>query len=170
MGWFGYDLYDGDDTFTTQLELLSKAGIDGKYIYEDDKPEPDCCLACGRPYMEPLPKPHAYNDTMIIKLSPEHKKAVKKAYPKLVKYLKPKTPKSSRDMEDWSIGWQMFADLLINNDLPMTKEIKSAAIKANDWLATDAHCGDFNEPLTRRANIKSFGRKLDRYGKKKKRR
>lgn len=160
MGWFGYDLYDGDGTFTAQLEILEKAGIEKHRIYEDD--ESIYCHTCGQ---ETEKRIKAYNDMPTIELTSEHKKQLVKAYPKIVKYLKVKQPKGVYDREDWAIGWQMFADLIVNNKLPMTKQIKDIATKANNWLATDEHCGDFNEPKERRMCVKAFGNKLRSYKK-----
>lgn len=163
MGWSGYDLYEGDCTFTTQLHLLKLAGIEDKYI--NGTGETIFCPTCK--HEQYLETTSAYSEQRIIKLTEEHRKIVTKAYSKLVKYLNLQPPKpkhmSLYDMETWAIGWQMFADLIVNNKLPMAKQIKSVAKKANNWLASDEHCEYFDEPKTRCRYVQKFGKKLEKY-------
>lgn len=164
MGWSGYDLYDGDGTFTFQLLILEKAGIPKHRIY--DSTYVDNCPTCGQERRIDL---KTYSDHETIRLSDEDKKILLCAYPKIVKYLKLKPTKTDQYYtEDWSINWQMFADLLMNNNLPLTKQIKKLATQAATWLTTDFHCGDFSEPRERRAVTKAFAARLNKYKVKKK--
>lgn len=142
MGWFGYGIYDGDETQSFQISLLEKCKFVKTLKYED--------ISDG---MEPWNS--EYRD--IIRIPDEFKSQFKKKIPLLVKSL----PNKKFWDEDSAIEWQMFGGIFVDNDIKIPKKIKKKVIDATEFLMGE-HASLFDVPSKRKAKLKNFLEKVNR--------
>jgi len=139
MGWFGYGLYDGDDTQTSHIDFIKRAipSLSKDDIYE--------MLGSGETSI-----PNNYIA------------AFKKGVPAILK--KMKAPKNMLELkwydEDFAIDWQMLLSLFVDNNLSVPHDVLVNGMLACHYLLGD-HAADFNYPGKRRASIKRFMKKVD---------
>lgn len=143
MGWFGHGLYDGDETFTRQLDFASRAlRKNWDAVYD------------------------VYGDAKVLVLTPEHQaiaaQNIDRSYKRLAK--KPAREGDYWRMESWAMDAHLLADLLINNRLPMKRKFKDDALAAIKWLK-DVHAQDFNSPGARRKHLTKLEVKIKKYRK-----
>lgn len=132
MGWFGYGLYDGDDTQTRHIDFIKWAI---PTLSDDDVFE----------YLEG-------KRTIIPKnLLPSFKKGI----PSILK--KMKTPKYWDEYA--AIDWQMLLSLFVDNNLKVPRIILINGMLASDYLLGE-HAEDFNNPSMRKKCIKYFMNKV----------
>lgn len=135
MGWFGYGLYNGDETQTCHLKFLCKA------IPSLSEDEAFDCMKL--------------NKTLIPKnLLSDFKKGI----PLIFKGIK--TPNLMRWDEYDAIEWQMLLSLFIDNDIAVPHKVLVYGLLACHYLLGE-HSSDFNEPNKRRAAIRRFMKKVD---------
>lgn len=136
MGWFGYGLYDGDETQTAHIDFIRQAI---PYLRSDDVYD---CLGSSRTIL-----PQNYI------------KSFKKGIPNILKKIK--TPKNILKWnEDLAIEWQMLLALFVDNNLMVPHKILVYGMLACNYLLGE-HSNDFNEPSKRRASIRRFMKKVD---------
>lgn len=134
MGWFGYGLYDGDETQTLHIDFIKTAipSLSKDYeIFEFLK----------------VRKTLIPRDLIL---------EFKKGIPSILKKIK--NPKKWND--DIAIQWQMLLSLCVDNDLIVPHDILVYGVLASYYLLRD-HAEDFNEPHKRRATLKRFIKKVD---------
>ena len=135
MGWFGYGLYDGDDTQTCHLGFIKTAipSLSKDEVYD----------FLGR------------RKTLIpVDLVPRFKKGI----PSILKKLK--APNLARWNEDIAIDWQMLLALFVDNNLQVPYKVLVYGMLACYYLMGE-HAADFNEPGRRRAHLRRFMKKVD---------
>lgn len=133
MGWWGYSIYDGDETQTLHYNFLEWA----KVATEDEIFDGDW-LECEKTV---VPK-----DKIPI---------LKKNLGLILK--KMKSPKYWN--EDAALSWQMLAALLLDNNIKLPKIVKDKAKDATIYLMGE-HAVDFDSTVKRRNQLKKFLQKL----------
>lgn len=140
MGWFGYGIYDGDETQTCHLDFLKRAGYKVKYSS-----------------VEILEFFFKNNKTV---LSKEAKDLVTKNMDKILNKM-PKTIQSNiknhlyfKDDCD-AVEWQMLLALCLDNKIKPSKLIKQNGILATEYLI-HYHSVGFTNPSARRASLRRF--------------
>ena len=136
MGWFGYGLYDGDETQTCHLTFIKQAipSLKSDDIFD---------MLGSRKTKIPQ------------HLIPEFKKGI----PNILRKIKFPRNILAWD-EDNAIEWQMLLSLFVDNNLGIPRKILVRGMLANHVLL-GKHAEDFNEPSRRRAAIKRFMKKVD---------
>ena len=134
MGWFGYNLYDGDETQTRHLEFMKIAGI----VKDDDEG-----FSCFRMRKTKIPKEKV--NLLISNYSKIEKLMSKK------KFLN----------EDDALAWQMFASLYLDNNVKLPSRLKEKAISATEYLIQE-QCDDFDKPYLRRRVLNNFLNKVNK--------
>jgi hypothetical protein len=135
MGWFGYGLYDGDDTQTCHIGFI-KTAIPS--LSEDDIFE----FLKSRRTLIP--------DSLVLRF--------RKGIPFILKKIK--APNLARWNEDKAIDWQMLLALFVDNDIQVPHKVLVYGMLACHYLMGD-HAADFNEPSRRRAALRRFMKKVD---------
>lgn len=135
MGWFGYGLYDGDDTQTYHIKFI-KTAIPSLSIND---------------ILEFL---HFRKTKIPDNFIAEFKKGV----PHLLKKIK--TPTMMKWTEDNAIEWQMLLSLFTDNNLIVPHKVLVYGTLANYYLL-GTHAEDFSEPAKRRSTIRRFMKKVD---------
>lgn len=134
MGWFGYEIYDGDETQTRHIDFLKWA----KVIRNDN--EASILLDISGTF-----------------LSDEEVKTLKKN----TKLILLKMPKSIKDEND-AIAWQMLLCLFIDNDIKPLKIILNNGIKSTKFLMGE-HANEFDNPKERKRFLKNFLKKVNKW-------
>lgn len=139
MGWFGYGIYDGDETQTEHCDFLKWAKIGRD---DDERSE------------------YFGNKGTILPL--DLRERLIKNTPLILKKM-PKVPKSKFHMFDEysAITWHMLLALFIDNQIVPTKEIFEKGINATEYLMGE-HADDFNSPYKRRKKLKEFIAKAEK--------
>lgn len=132
MGWYGYNLYDGDETQTRHLEFMKVANI----IKNDDEG-----FGCFRMKKTKIPK--------------EKVNLLISNYSKIEKLMSKKKILN----EDDALAWQMFALLYLDNELKLNAKLKEKAILATEYLI-QSQCDDFDKPHLRRRVLNNFLNRL----------
>ena len=130
MGWFGYGIYDGDDTQTEHINFIRQAGI------EKDE---DTIFAMLKSRKTIIPK--------------DKRHLLKTNLDKILK----KMPKKIRD-EDDALMWQMLLALFLDNGVQPPNEVLIKGIEATGYLLGE-HASDFNNPSARRRVLNNFIKK-----------
>lgn len=136
MGWFGYGIYDGDETQSFQISLLEKCKFTKTLKYED-------ILNGLEPWVADCSDP--------IRIPNEFKSRFKKKIPFLVKSL----PNKKFWDDDSAIEWQMFGGLFVNSNIKIPKNIKKKVIDATEFLMAE-HAELFDKPSERKKVLKKF--------------
>jgi hypothetical protein len=132
MGWFGYNIYDGDGTQSCHYDFIKTANLTMKV---------DVVVVNEQEWM-------TKDGTLIPeKLLPQFKLAI----PKIVKTL----PNKKFWSDDDAIEWQMFGALLLCNRIKINKTLKKKVIDATEYLMGE-HAAAFDEPYKRRKILKKF--------------
>lgn len=132
MGWFGYGIYDGDDTQTRHYDFIKWAGVK----VGDDKIS-EWLHSRGTKI------PNEYIETFV------------KGLPKVIK----KMPKTRFWNEDNALEWQMLGALCFYNNIG-DRETIFKCLEATDYLIQSEHTEDFNMPRLRMAALKRFKKKI----------
>ncbi len=145
MGWWGYGIYDGDDTITQQYDFLCNAKICEKtdegydyYLenyYGKIKSKEDCDKLVQNQDMaaKKLPKKIILGHNVLIK--------------------------GWDDDEDRAIAWQMFVALFVDNNLPIKKGYAQKGIEATEFLKL-AHAKQFINVGARIKHLNTFIKKV----------
>jgi len=136
MGWFGYGLYDGDETQTCHIEFLKNAGVAKNDIEANE-------------FL-------GVNGTVLTL------DKMKKFVDNLNKVLK-KMPNLYRENfidEDNAIEWQMLLSLFVDNETAAPKEVYEMGVKATNYLM-GWHADDFDKPKSRRKVLSDFLKKAE---------
>jgi len=136
MGWFGYSLYDGDDTQSLHIDFIKWA------------------------------IPQVSEDTIFgwlhyrkTKIPAGYFLQFRKGVPNLLKKIK--APKNKLNWnEDKAIEWQMLLALFVDNNLIVPHKVLVYGMLACYYLLGE-HSADFREPSKRRAVIRRFMKKVD---------
>lgn len=135
MGWFGYGIYDGDETQTAHIDFIKKLKI-----------EKDTDII---------------HDMLTIKgtIIPDNKKVLlkknyKKVFDKLSKYKF--IPGRLHCIDEYkAIEIQMFGALFLDNNVKMPFIVKKKVIEAVEFLL-GYHADDFDNPRKRKNVLKNF--------------
>jgi hypothetical protein len=137
MGWFGYGLYDGDDTQTQHIDFIKRA-------------------------IPSLSEDEIVDNMLGIKktsIPEKYHVQFRKGIPAILKKIK--APKNLFKWdEDKAIEWQMLLSLFVDNNLSVPKEVLINGMLACHFLLGE-HADDFNSPSRRRASIKRFMKKVN---------
>lgn len=137
MGWFGYNIYDGDDTQTQHLDFCKWAKL---YKSDNDLSWQDEHLTeCGT------------------KLNKEEKKLFLENIDLVLK----KMPKRKYYSEDDHMMWHMLLALFVDNKMKPPKIVKQKGTEAVQYLMGD-HASDFCEPSRRRSCLRRFLEKVEK--------
>lgn len=139
MGWFGYGIYDGDDTQCCQYDFLKNAKVISSY--ED--------------FID------LQTDDMIL-LNEDQKKILLKNFKGVLKHM-PKIDKQFEYFEDYdaALEWQMLLGLFVDNKMEVPFVVFNNGVKATLYLMGD-HAAEFDYPNKRRAKLKSFIKKAEK--------
>lgn len=138
MGWFGYGLYDGDETQTRHLDFIKWAKVP---LSED--------------------KIFKFLKSKKTSIPEEYKVNFRKGIPALLKRIK--APRNCFSWnEDLAIEWQMLLCLFVDNNMSPPNKVLVYGTLASHFLLGN-HADDFDFPSKRRAAIKRFLKKLDDY-------
>lgn len=132
MGWFGYDIYDGDETQTRHYNFLKW----GKVSNNDE--EIENWLTC--------------DGTLI----PKEKASI---LLKNINLVLKKMPKVKFWNEEKALEWQMLGALFLDNKIKIPTIIRKNTILATEYLIGE-HAEDFLEEKTRRRYLRKFIRKI----------
>lgn len=136
MGWWGYGIYDGDETQSFHCELIERAKIntvvDSDMIYDGD-------------WLK-------IKETIIPK---KYKSQFIKSIDKIAKTL----PNKKFWDESSALEWQMFGALLLDNKIRIKKEFKKKIVDATEFLMGD-HADAFDEPSKRKKVLRDFLKKI----------
>lgn len=138
MGWFAYDIYGGDDTQTRHYDFLKWSDT----AKENQIMEEDWLM------IRKTKIPKQYIDKFVT------------GVPKILKKIKPRTPKHWND--DSAIEWQMLLALFLDNDIKPPLEILNNGISATEYLMGE-HAADFDNTSLRRRNLRNFIKKAKKY-------
>lgn len=127
MGWFGYGIYDGDETITRHIDFLKWAKVCES---EDDA-------------LDHLGGRATILTEAEIKVLKKNIKLILNKMPKQIKY------------EDDAIEWQMLLALFVDNGIKPSKVIFDRGIEATNFLMGQ-HAEDFDEPVRRKKNLRNF--------------
>lgn len=133
MGWLGYTIYSGDGTQTRHYDFLKWAKVASKDEIFDNN--------------------WLQNRKTIVP---------KDRIPILFKNLNlivNKMPKKQFWTEDSAIEWQMFAALLLDNQIKLPNIVRVRAKEATEYLIQES--GDFDKPYLRRKHLRKFLEKLN---------
>lgn len=164
MGWSGYSIYDGDGTFSCQMDMIEKAG------YADDAEVP---LRDGRAV-----ETWILDETDLV--ADEVLAKVYRAYPKIVKKLgidglvdlnakafeTKVQAKMARDHyyeEDVLVPLTMVADFFLRHGAAMPGKLQQNAVLATKLLLASEHTQDFDEPALRKRELRKHMGKLERF-------
>lgn len=128
MGWFGYGIYDGDETQTLHYYWLLKTKIAKNF---------DEAFEMVKKTRTIIPK------NKINQFKKEMKKIIDKTKP----------PKSWN--EDKALHYQMLLSLYLDNKLKPPAIVKKLGLEATKYLLND-HCDEFDNPSARRKVLKGF--------------
>jgi hypothetical protein len=137
MGWFGYGIYDGDDTQSLHYDWLVKIGV---YKNIDDAIDGDIILRKTK-----IPKDKIH---LLIK-----------NWRKIANSLSKKIETGKWDThghdEGRALEWQMLLALFNDNNLKAPKLVFKMGIEGTKFLMGE-HSSDFDKPSSRRAALKRF--------------
>lgn len=134
MGWFGYGIYDGDDTQTQHISFIKWSGIEkNKNVIFDWLTARGTIIPYGK------------------------KKSFIKNIGKITRKIK--LPKYWN--EDKAIEWQMLLSLLIDNKIKPPKLVFDKGVEATEYLIGQC-CGDYDNPSYRASALRRFIKKAYR--------
>ena len=138
MGWFGYGIYDGDETQTRHITFLKWAKIehDSDVIFDNYFIEDKTIL----------PK-----DKLLL-------------FQKNISFILKRITKPSKWDEDSAIEWQMLLALFVDNKLKAPAKIYENGVSATIHLME--YADDFDNPSKRKKALKKFIDTADKYNKK----
>lgn len=146
MGWFGYNIYDGDGTSECHENFLVRAKIAKNSQEASDMFGYRGLIAKTRIPVEKQPLLRK-NIALVLKKMPRWK--------------------NPRSMEEWDlIEWQMLLSLFVDNNIRPTKEVFDNGIAATEELCWE-HADDFDYPAKRRKVLNGFIEKAKKLYKKK---
>jgi len=133
MGWFGYGIYDGDDTQTQHMSFIKQAipSLDKEEIFE---------FLLSKKTKIPQKYVHSFQ----------------KGIPNVLKKIK--IPKNVFKWdEDNAMSWHMLLSLFINNNINPPDNVMLYGVLATYYLMNFSK--DFDKPSKRSAALRNFIKK-----------
>lgn len=160
MGWSGYGIFDGDDTFSAQMTILETAG------YDDDKPIP--LRNGGTIEAWELDPTHVLADEVVVKVYKKYDKITRNLGVKNLLELdentfEKKVLRLAYYEEDTLIPITMLADFFLRQGAAMPGQLQQKAILATNMLIESEHTEDFDEPYLRKRELRKHRGKFERF-------
>jgi len=145
MGWWGYGIYDGDDTQTCHINFLKNSGIniETDFIRSDAFDD----------------KVYHWMSSRGTRLPSEVMQDFVKNIDKVLKKM-PKLYRGHFRHDDDAIEWQMLLSLFVDNKTVPSKEIYEMGVSATNYLMGE-HADAFNSPGIRRKSLRNFLKKAE---------
>lgn len=139
MGWWGFGIYDGDETQSCHEEFLKRAGYKERNRGEISE------------FFFKKNKTNLNKEAKILLI-----KNFQKVLDKMPKIIQSEITKNVyfKDESD-AIEWQMLLALCLDNKIKPPKLVKDNAILATEYLLY-YHADSFTDPSGRKTNLKRF--------------
>ena len=162
MGWFGYGLFDGDDTITRYYNFMKWA----KVPFDDEDYENDPIvnwIMCNEKMPDFALKIFKKNLKLVLKKMPKLSKAMVNTLSDDFKDDPRDDNCKNYDFEDNAIAWQMLVTIIVDNNIKVPKKIIKNGILATQYLMK-FQAIEFDFPSKRKRVLKSFITKLENHG------